>query len=277
MIEVARSRPSADHVDLTLLGGFHARLSPGSALKVPAGKAQALLAYLAIPCGVAHPRDKVAALLWADMREERARANLRQTVYTLRRALPGRMVGSIRLDDETLALEPAAVDVDVSAFERLATKSAPDTLAQAAAIYQGDLLQGLPVREGPFEDWLMAERERLRELALEILARLLAQQRAAGETELALQTALRLLSLDPLLETVHRTIMRLYEALGRRNSALRQYQMCVSVLRRELGVEPEVETTRLYQDILRSRACPPHEAAAGSEREPARRPDPFTP
>src|SRR6185503_19576267 len=66
-------------------------------------------------------------------------------------------------------------------------------------------------------------------------------------------TALRLLTLDPLQEVVHRTLMRLYAGLGRRGTALRQYQQCVSVLGRELGVEPEAETKQLYQEILRQR------------------------
>src|SRR6185295_6699278 len=68
--------------------------------------------------------------------------------------------------------------------------------------------------------------------------------------ERAIQTALRLLSLDPLQEAAHRALMRLYARHGRRASALRQYQVCVEVLQRELGVEPEPETRRVYQDIL---------------------------
>src|SRR5262249_25855507 len=67
------------------------------------------------------------------------------------------------------------------------------------------------------------------------------------------QTAIRLIALDPLQESVHRTLMRLYARLGRRAAALRQYQLCVSVLQRELGVEPEADTRQLYQEVLRRR------------------------
>ncbi len=88
----------------------------------------------------------------------------------------------------------------------------------------------------------MAERERLRELALETLAKLLAEQRRAGDAEGALRTAGRLIALDPLQEPVHRSLMRLYSELGRRGTALQQYQQCERILRRELGVEPEEET-----------------------------------
>src|SRR6266540_669514 len=268
-------------IDLTLLGGFQARVKPSPPLRVPTRKAQGLLAYLALPPGLAHPRDKLAALLWGDMREGQARTNLRQTLFTLRKALPVTVPDGLRLDGADLTLDAAAVDVDVATFEGLVTQGTPEALALAAAVYQGDLLQGLAVREAPFEEWLMAERERLRELALETLAKLLAQQRAAGATEVALQTALRLLALDPLLETVHRTLMRLYAQLGRRETALRQYQVCVGVLHRELGVEPEEETKRLYQEILRVRLVPPLVAEkSGSRRSSSRltlHARPFTP
>ena len=71
----------------------------------------------------------------------------------------------------------------------------------------------------------------------------------------AIQSALRLLALDPLQEPVHRTLMRLYMEAGRRGAALRQYQQCVSALGRELGVEPEAETKALYEEVLRQRAA----------------------
>src|SRR2546421_6641359 len=72
-------------LSLTLLGGFQARLEPGSPLALPTKKAQALLAYLAIPVGQAHPRDKLAALLWGGIREESARASLRQALFVVRK------------------------------------------------------------------------------------------------------------------------------------------------------------------------------------------------
>src|SRR5262249_2849023 len=106
-------------IDLTLLGGFQARLRHGTPVRVPTRKARGLLAYLALPCGAVHPRDKLAALLWGDMREAQARSNLRQTLFTLRKALPAPVWDCLRLDAPNLTLEPAAVDVDVATFERL--------------------------------------------------------------------------------------------------------------------------------------------------------------
>jgi DNA-binding SARP family transcriptional activator len=238
---------------LTLLGGFQARNQAGEVLSVPSRKAQAMLAYLALPLGRAHPRDKLAALLWGGIREESARASLRQALFVVRKALQDADADALDQKADTLRLEPHHVDADVEAFERAATTGTPESLMRAASLYQGDLLAGLALDEAPFEEWLVSERERLRELALEVLARLLTHHRKGGSSEASVQTALKLLALDPLQEAVHRTLMRLYADTGRREAALRQYQHCVRVLQRELGIEPEAATKVLYQEILRQR------------------------
>jgi DNA-binding SARP family transcriptional activator len=236
---------------LTLLGGFQARLGAGPPLTLPTKKIQALLAYLALPPGREHARDKLAALLWGDLSQGHARHSLRQALFALRQAVAPVRPACLRIEGATIALNPDAVDIDAMSFQRLLGERTPEALAQAIELYRGDLLDGLTVQEPPFEEWLMADRERLRELAVEALAGLLTAQRAAGAVDPALQTGLRLIALDPLQESVHRTLMRLYAQLGRRGSALHQYQLCVGVLQRELGVEPEEETKLLYQEILR--------------------------
>jgi DNA-binding SARP family transcriptional activator len=245
-------------LSLSLLGGFEARIEPGQPVPVPTRKAQALLAYLALPAGQSHPRDKLAALLWGDTAPGPARNALRQTLFVLRKALGPLADDVLRITGNAIALAPDAVQTDSAAFESAVGEGTPAGLERAVGLYRGDLLSGLSVDETVFEDWLMTERERLRELFLEALARRLAHQRTSGAAAPAVQTALRLLALDPLQEVVHRTLMRLYGQFGRRDAALRQYQECVEVLRRELGVEPEPETKAVYQEILRQR--PGHSA-----------------
>lgn len=240
-------------LSLTLLGGFQGRLDAGPSVALPTRKAQALLAYLALPPGQAHPRDKLAALLWGGIREESARASLRQALFSIRRALGDAAASVLRQEGESLALDTAASDVDAMHFADAVKEASPASLARAADLYRGDLLAGLVVDEAPFEEWLIGERERLRELALEGLAKLLAHHRRTGASDAATQTALKLLTLDPLQEPVHRALMRLYVDLGRRGAALRQYQQCVSALQRELGTEPDAETKQLYEEILRQR------------------------
>src|SRR5262245_58812624 len=237
-----------------LFGGFRSWFDPRHVVRLPTRKAEALVAYLAIPPGKPHSRDKMASLLWGERSEAQARASLRQTLLRVRRAIGATDGDCFHVAADGIALDPTIVSVDVTAFEHATATASPEGLAQAAALYHGDLLAGLAIDESPFEDWLLAERERLRELALEALARLLAHQRASDRPEAAILTALQLVGLDPLQEAVHRALMRLYVQLGRRGAALRQYQRCVAVLRRELNVEPETETKQLYQDILRTRA-----------------------
>jgi DNA-binding SARP family transcriptional activator/tetratricopeptide (TPR) repeat protein len=241
-------------LSLTLLGGFRARLDSDAPLALPTRKAQALLAYLAMPPGVAHPRDKLASLLWGSTVETTARTSLRQTLYALRKAMHGADPPPLRMDANTVALDPRAVTVDVVAFRQGMGGATTSRLADVLSLYQGDLLEGLTIQEPPFEDWLLGERERLREQALEGFGRLLAHQQKTGASEGAVQTALRLLALDPLQEPVHRALMRLFAETGRRGAALRQYQLCVAAFQRELRAEPEAETKALYQDILRRRA-----------------------
>src|SRR4029077_18108596 len=82
-----RGHADVSELQLALLGGFHARLTSGAALALPTKKAQALLTYLALPVGRAHPRGKLAALLWGGIREEAARGSLRHAAFSSRKAL----------------------------------------------------------------------------------------------------------------------------------------------------------------------------------------------
>lgn len=242
---------------LQLLGTLDARLLPsGTPLNLPTKKAQALLAYLGARPEDGHSRQKLSALLWSDKSDEHARNGLRHALVALRKAFAAASPSPLRIEGQTLALTRGAVAVDVVAFERLVAEGTPAALEHAAELYRGDFLLGFHVNELLFEEWLVSEREQLREKALDALGRLLAHQMRAPGPERAIQTAVRLLALDPLQETVHRTLMRLYARQGRRGAALKQYQACVSVLQRELAATPEPETKELYQDLLRRRDLP---------------------
>jgi DNA-binding SARP family transcriptional activator len=224
---------------------------------VPTKKAKALLAYLALRPGQVHERDALAALLWGDTTDANARNSLRQTLFVLRTALRGICATTFRIESNTISTRPSAVGVDVLAFEQLASESTPLGLEQAVGLYRGELLEGFVVDEDPFEQWLMSERERLRELMLECLAKLLRHQDGSGMTGTAVRTAQRLLAMDPLQEAVHRVLMRLHARAGHREAALRQYEVCVGVLRRELQLAPELETRQLYERILAGRSALP--------------------
>jgi DNA-binding SARP family transcriptional activator len=238
---------------LTVLGGFQLRVD-SRAVPLPAKKAQALLAYLALRPGRPHGRDTLVGLLWGEASEQRARHSLRQTVFRLRKVFAKARSSGLVVRGDTIALKTAAVSVDALEFQRHLRKGMPAAQEAALALYQGALLEGLNVAEASFDEWLRPERERFRESALEALAKLLTHHTKRGAVEAAVQTAGRLLALDPLREDVHRALMRLYLRQGRRGAALRHYQVCVGVLERELGVEPEAETQCVYRGILQRQA-----------------------
>ena len=234
---------------ITLLGSISVQHPAGTGIALP-GKAQALVGYLALQGSHAQPRDKLTAILWPGVPHQRARHNLRQLLLLVRQALPA---ASLEETGDGVALDTAGVEVDATEFERLVRMGDTDALTQAAALYHGDLLAGLGQQSEAFEEWLLPERERLRELAVEAFTKLLGHHVDATAVGAAIQTATRLLALDPTHEPAHRALMRLHVHQGRRAAALRQYQTCVSILQRELGAEPEAATRELYQEIVRRR------------------------
>ena len=239
----------APRLRLTLLGGFEITSAKGGPLALPTRKTHALIAYLALPAGRRHSRDELATLLWGGSDLDQARLNFRQCLFQIRKTL-GRLADRVLTrEGETVALNADAVDIDVARFERLVKEATPQALTRAAALYRGDLLLDLGGMEVAFEEWLLAERGRLREQALDAMTRLLAHQRQQGDVEAAIQSAVALLTLDPLQEGIHRALMRLYAEQGRHATALKQYQICVDVLARELRTEPEVETRQLYEAL----------------------------
>lgn len=237
---------------LTLLGGFRARSPTDAAIAIPVKKAKALLAYLALHPGQLHPRDKLATLLWGDSGEAQARHSLRQALVCLRKAFP-RPAHVIAADGDALTIPPPAVEVDALEFERLLEAGTPEALERAVALYQGELLEGFNPGAAYFEDWLMERRGRLREHAIAAVEALLVRQLADKPGPNAVGLALRLVSWDPLRESAQRALMDLYARQGRHGAALKQYQICRAVLRRELGVEPDARTEALHQDLLRQR------------------------
>jgi TolB-like protein len=240
---------------IALLGGLEiagGEATDGTSLT---RKAKALVAYLALRGARGQSREKLADLLWGNSAEEQARANLRQALSSIRKALNGDGAAHLATDGDQISLAGPDIDLDVAEFERLAAEATPEALKRVAALYKGDLLDGFSLKEDSFEAWARAERERLRHLACDALTKLIAHCDEVGDTERCVETAARLLRLDPLREAAHRILMRAYVAQGRQASALKQFETCRDILRRELGVEPEPETVALYREIRQHRAA----------------------
>ncbi len=239
-------------LQLTLLGGFECRPAAGEPLAFPTRKVRALLAYLAANGAQGHGRDELASLLWGEQSEIEARANLRKALSRLRQVLPEETRPWLATDADRIALRAEGLEVDLALFERLAADGTPETLERAVALYHGPLLAGFAACGEAFEEWLAIERRRLLdEILQQALQRLLDHYVVTGAIDRAIQIALRLIALDPLQESVHRALIRLYMYQHRVGAALDQYRRCRELLARELDVEPAPETERLRAELLK--------------------------
>lgn len=168
-------------LNLEILGGFELRSAAGDGLRLPTRKSRALFAYLAAPPGQPHSREELATLLWGEMAEKQARHSLSQALSSIRKALTNGAGDALQVDGDRITLASSAVDTDVLRFERLVTQGSIDSLAHAADLYGGDLLNGFAVPAAAYEDWLAGERARLRELALDALAKLVDHHADSGD------------------------------------------------------------------------------------------------
>ncbi len=232
-----------DTLQLYFLGSLGMRYGNGPLPKPPTLKSQSLLAYLVYHRLQPQPRDLLAGLFFGERTEHKARRSLSTALWHIRRCLPDDSV--ILNDSQTVQFDPQSpLWLDVEEFEALAARSDAVSLHAAIALYRGDFLEGF------YDDWIISERYRLEFVYLETLARLIAVYEADMDYQAALATALRLLDRDSLREDAHQAAMRAYCGLGQRKAALEQYGRCQEILRKELGVEPMVETRDLYQAIL---------------------------
>lgn len=237
---------------VSLLGRFDCRAGTDETLVFPTRKVRALFAYLAAEPDRRHGRDRLAGLLWGGKPDAQARANLRKTLSRLRGSLPDTAKDCLTAEAETIAVRAAGLTVDVVQFQTLAADGTPASLEQAAALYRGELLEGFGDCGAAFGDWRDAECRRLNETYRDVLQRLLDHHLVTGGIDRAIHVALRLLTLDPLQESVHRHLMRLYYYQDRMGAALDQYAQCRDLLACELGVEPSAETERMKAALLKS-------------------------
>jgi len=210
-------------------------------------KGQALLCYLAVNWKP-FSRSALAGLLWPQMPETAARANLRKTLQRIKPCLP-----YLAVSRETLTINPAAdLWVDASAFDTaVANRMDIRRLQEAASLYQGSFLDGLDFDDLPeFEQWVFTQREHRHAVAIEILTSLISYFVSQSKPTQALEYARQLLRLEPWSEDGYQALMRLYALSGKRSAALRQYEICRRSLAQELDVEPSLETQLLYQQIV---------------------------
>jgi DNA-binding SARP family transcriptional activator len=230
-------------------------------------KAIALLAYLAVNdvgnVNQGYSRESISALLWPDYEQAKAFSNLRRTIWEVHQALGE---GWLVAERESVHLhEDARIDLDIARFmdliararqqEDLALRVPP--LSDAVKLYRNHFLTGFSLKDAyPFNEWAFAESEELRHTLAEALTMLVESHRALKQTDLAIPYARRLITLDPLNESAHRQLMEVYLQAGQHSAALKQYQTCEQILRKELNLDPQPETRLLYKKIRKGEIKP---------------------
>jgi DNA-binding SARP family transcriptional activator len=266
-------------LSIQLFGKFSVHAGGQPLEGLDACKVQELLSYLLVHRERPHTRESLASLLWGETATEKAKKYLRQALWHLQSALEGRNgggAGASASASEDGGLLSAGHDwvrlnagsgvlLDVEVFERAfarvqgkAGRELDDetkrVVEEAAELYKGDLL------EGWYQDWCLYDRERLQNMYLVMLDKLISHCEAHRDYERGLLHASIILRYDGARERTHRQLMHLLYMSGDRTAALRQYERCVAALRQELDVEPDRRTVALYQQIrldqLEERALP---------------------
>jgi DNA-binding SARP family transcriptional activator len=227
---------SEGRIALSLLGGFSLTAN-GEPLRVPMSE-QRLLAFLAVN-GRPLLRSYVAAALWLDSSETHALGNLRSAIWRLHHA----DVTMVRATRTHVALGPT-VEADLTAMVGLATalihRSAQiDPLEVDERGLTGELLPGW------YDDWVLLERERIRQLQLHALDALCHRLLVFGHHARAVHVGLAAIESEPLRESAHRLLIEAHLAEGNVAEAARQYEMYRSLLVREMGIEPSPTLKRL--------------------------------
>jgi DNA-binding SARP family transcriptional activator len=185
-------------------------------------------------------RTAIAGLLWPDVPEVHAQGSLRSALWRLSKMAPG----LIRARRDTLSLADG-VQVDVHELTCWARQVADpatsvDDLAATQLRLRGELLPGW------YDDWVLLERDRLRQLRMHALEALADRLAAAGRYGEAVQAACVAMQAEPLRESAHRTLIRVHLAEGNLIEAVHAYESFQALLAGELGVVP----SRLMRDLV---------------------------
>ncbi len=232
---------TCDRPQLTLLNAF--QLQCGGVAVPMTLPAQRLLGFLAVQDRPV-PRDHVAGTLWIDSSEEHATGSLRSALWRLRQC--GDQL--VEVSGRHLRLSPSVI-VD----SRLAADWARRLLDPATTISDADIAQIPPSGDllpGWYDDWVLVEREWLRELMVHALERLCNGLLEEGRYGQALEAGHAAVRMEPLRESGHRSVIRVHLAEGNQADAVRQYHLFRNLLRSELRLEPSGQMHELVGGLI---------------------------
>jgi DNA-binding SARP family transcriptional activator len=232
-----RVGPGAKYLRVRLLGGFELRTGAGRPLLSEG--TQRLLARVALlgPAG----RSELSGCLWPDSSEQRALGRLRTQLWRVNQAVPD----VFECTNGVVALR-ADAEVDVHDLLRRGRQVLNGALVSdvelRALCERGELLPGWG------DDWLLTDRERVRQVWLHVCEFAAARFCSQGRHGLALETALIALGADQMRESAHRSVIKVHLEEGNHSEALRMYDECARLLVRELGVSPTFTLDSLRDD-----------------------------
>lgn len=228
-------------VQIRVLRGFEVIVG-GRVLTLPRG-VQRLLAFLALRRGALR-RPYVSVTLWPEAREERAGANLRSVLWRLQGAGP-------RLVEATSTHVGLAAQVRVDLQQAVAlAQGLVDTPRRLPSGSEAERLLGLDLLPDWFDEWVLMERERFRQLRLHSLESLCSALTGLGQFQRAVDVGMLAIAGDPLRESAHRMLICAHLAEGNRGEALLQFDRCRRLLKAELGVEPSPEIVNLIGFVV---------------------------
>jgi predicted ATPase/DNA-binding SARP family transcriptional activator len=232
-----------------LLGQFKLQWDDKT-IELPSRPAQSLMAYLALNAGITQRREKLASLLWPEATEKNARSYLRQSLWRIRKSL---QENSLESDEyflvneiEITFINQPKIWIDAGLILNRSTSLQSDELSKIVNLYRGELLPGF------YEEWVAMERDRLEAAfheKMNLLIEKLIQERHWAEVLKWSEDWIRH-GQSP--EPAYRSLMRAYAGLGNQSMVNSTYQRCVETLKGELGVEPSVDTKRLYDQLCHS-------------------------
>ncbi len=246
----------------------------GEDVPLESAKVRGLLAYLAVHAEHTQSRDYMAFLLWPDVPNDIARKNLRQALYSLRKALsPLNECLDIQRHALCLHLHPR-IHIDAWEFLQLAEQVEQHEHRDRGAcpycavryermlhLYQGEFLQGFAIRDSvSFEEWLTEQREFFRMQALKAVRYVTHFAYLRGDFERVEHLARRWLRLDPWSDAAYGYLIRALALQGRKSAAWQAYHRFTRMMREELGLEPPPEAEHLMYDIQSNLLTPPASA-----------------
>jgi predicted ATPase/DNA-binding SARP family transcriptional activator len=216
-------------------------------LELPARPAQSLLAYLALNAGVTNRREKLASLLWPEATEPNARGYLRQALWRIRKCLES---GSLAWEDYLQISDISVTFNDQSDYSLDAnlllarTEGWPEEkITEIVLLYRGELLPGF------YDEWITVERERLQMAYHQKMNQLLDRLIQKRYWDDVLHWGEQWIRLGFSPEPAYRALIKAYAGLGNLGMIGVTYQRCVEALNRDLGVDPSLETIRLYEHL----------------------------